>query len=72
MSAARTAPYAFLKFATGPDPAEGKPTVYWEGWLERFDGLVGCGIPSRGYRSGTSLGDGAFFGRRAGRSAAAA
>lgn len=29
------------------------------------------GIPSWGYASGTSLGDGTFFGRRAGRAAAA-
>lgn len=31
------APYAFLKLAGGPDPAEGR--------LEHFDWLVGCGVP---------------------------
>ena len=35
-------------------------------------GRVTSGIPAWGYASGTSLGDGTFFGRRAGRSAAAA
>ena len=34
-------------------------------------GRVTSGIPARGYCSGTSLGDATFFGRRAGRSAAA-
>ena len=35
-------------------------------------GRVTSGIPAWGYASGTSLGDGTFFGRRAGRSAAGA
>jgi 3-oxo-5alpha-steroid 4-dehydrogenase len=35
-------------------------------------GRATSGIPARGYVSGTSLGDGTFFGRRAGRAAAAA
>ncbi len=35
-------------------------------------GRATWGIPSWGYASGTSLGDGTFFGRRAGRAAAAA
>ena len=34
-------------------------------------GRATWGIPSWGYASGTSLGDGTFFGRRAGRAAAA-
>jgi 3-oxo-5alpha-steroid 4-dehydrogenase len=35
-------------------------------------GRATSGIPSWGYASGTSLGDGTFFGRRAGRAAASA
>ena len=34
-------------------------------------GRATSGIPSWGYASGTSLGDGTFFGRRAGRAAGA-
>lgn len=34
-------------------------------------GRTTCGIAVRGYVSGISLGDGSFFGRRAGRAAAA-
>ncbi|MEV7007222.1 FAD-dependent oxidoreductase [Streptosporangium sp. NPDC051022] len=36
--------YAFLKLATGPDPAEDKLAVYCEGSLEHFDWLVRCGV----------------------------
>jgi 3-oxo-5alpha-steroid 4-dehydrogenase len=37
--------HAFLRLATGPDPAEDKLAAYCEGSLEHFDWLVGCGVP---------------------------
>ncbi|GAA5050609.1 3-oxo-5alpha-steroid 4-dehydrogenase [Thermocatellispora tengchongensis] len=40
--------YAFLKLATGPDPAEDKLAAYCEGSLEHFDWLVRCGVRFEG------------------------
>ncbi len=68
--------YKYL-VAVSKEPEHDKIRAYCEGSVEHFGWLESLGFefersyfPGKGYGSGTQLGEGSFFGRRAGRHAA--